>query len=59
MLQEIFTRCLERGLILFGTGQEGNVTRVAPPLVITQEEVDRSLAILEEAITFASEGGRG
>ena len=58
LLQEIFSRCLERGVILFG-GRHGNITRVAPPLVITQEEADRSLAILDEAIRFASEGGRG
>ena len=58
LLQEIFARCLERGLILFGTGQDGNVTRVAPPLVITKEQVDKSLAIMEEAIAFVSEGGR-
>jgi len=55
LLREITSLCLERGLILFG-GRSGSVTRVAPPLVITTDAIDRSLAILEGAIIAASEG---
>ena len=60
LLREIAARCLERGLILFTgstSGKYGNVTRVAPPLIITREEADRALGILEEAIQYVSEGG--
>ncbi len=55
LLHKIWSRCLERGLILFG-GDHGNITRIAPPLIITRAQVDTSLSILEEAIALASEG---
>ena len=32
-------------------GMFGNVIRVAPPLVITQAEVDESVAILEKVLS--------
>ncbi len=41
----------ERGLLLLGCGH--SVVRIAPPLSITQAEVDEGLAIFEEAITLA------
>ena len=37
---------LERGLVLLTAGE--HVLRLAPPLVVGEEEVDRALAILEE-----------
>ena len=43
---EIVERALGAGLILNATGP--NTLRFAPPLVITHEELDRGLAILEE-----------
>ncbi|HEX7621396.1 MAG TPA: acetyl ornithine aminotransferase family protein [Anaerolineales bacterium] len=41
----------ERGLILLSCGK--SVMRIAPPLSITQGEVDEGLAIFEEALTLA------
>jgi 2,2-dialkylglycine decarboxylase (pyruvate) len=44
---------MERGLIVGGLRpgiREANVLRLAPPLVITEAEMERALAILEEAI---------
>jgi 4-aminobutyrate aminotransferase-like enzyme len=32
-------------------GQEGNVLRVQPPLVITQQELGRGLDVIDEALT--------
>ena len=43
---EIVERALGAGLVLNATGP--NTLRFAPPLVITHEELDRGLAILEE-----------
>lgn len=45
---KICYRCWEKGLILtfFAT----NVLRVQPPLVITKEQMDRAIGIIEEAI---------
>jgi 4-aminobutyrate aminotransferase len=41
----------ERGLVLLGCGK--SVIRIAPPLSISQKEMDEGLAIFEEAITLA------
>jgi 4-aminobutyrate aminotransferase-like enzyme len=56
LVHAIESRCIQNGLILF-TGRRGNIIRIAPPLVITREEIDRALAILEDAIQYAAEGG--
>ncbi len=40
----------ERGLLLLSCGLYGNVLRLLPPLTLTDEEADRGLALLEEAL---------
>jgi acetylornithine/N-succinyldiaminopimelate aminotransferase len=44
----IVPACLERGLLINCT--QGNVIRLLPPLVVEAAEIDRALAILEEAL---------
>ena len=44
--------CEEKGLILLSCGTYGNVIRAMMPLVITDEQLERGLAIMEEG--FAS-----
>jgi acetylornithine aminotransferase len=46
---EIITAARERGLLIITAGD--GVLRIVPPLVITHEEINRGLAILEEAMT--------
>jgi 2,2-dialkylglycine decarboxylase (pyruvate) len=41
----------ERGLILRNDGRNDPTTQLCPPLVITRDECDRAVAILEETIT--------
>ena len=41
----------ERGLILRNDGRNDPTTQLCPPLVITRDECDRTVAILEETIT--------
>ena len=41
----------ERGLILRNDGRNDPTTQLCPPLVITREECDRTVAVLEETIT--------
>jgi len=48
--------CYEKGLILLACGTFGNVIRLLMPLVITEEELERGLAILEEG--FAALEGK-
>jgi 4-aminobutyrate aminotransferase / (S)-3-amino-2-methylpropionate transaminase / 5-aminovalerate transaminase len=45
----------DRGLILLSCGIYGNVIRILVPLVITDEDLDRGLEILEEALVDAAQ----
>jgi acetylornithine/N-succinyldiaminopimelate aminotransferase len=44
---DVVTACRERGLLINCT--QGNVIRMLPPLVVSPEELDKGLAILQEA----------
>jgi 4-aminobutyrate aminotransferase / (S)-3-amino-2-methylpropionate transaminase / 5-aminovalerate transaminase len=44
----------ENGLILLSCGTYGNVIRILVPLVISDEDLDRGLEILEESLVAAS-----
>ncbi|HEY3051116.1 MAG TPA: aspartate aminotransferase family protein [Gaiellaceae bacterium] len=46
----------ERGLILLSCGTYGNVIRVLVPLVISDDDLDRGLEILEESLVHAAAG---
>ncbi len=47
-------RCYEKGLVLLSCGNFGNVIRTLMPLVITDEQLERGLAILEESLEAVS-----
>ena len=49
-LKNILDYCLEKGLVLVESGVDKNIIRLAPPLIVTKEEMDKGLDILEEAI---------
>jgi 4-aminobutyrate aminotransferase-like enzyme len=51
LAREIVVKCVADGLMCGKLGIYGNVMRVAPPLVITQEQIDKSVAILEEVLS--------
>jgi 4-aminobutyrate aminotransferase len=57
----VTTAAREKGLILLSCGLYGNVIRLLPPLSATDEELERGLGILEEALgdcaAQQSEGG--
>jgi len=46
--------CYEKGLVVLSCGNFSNVIRTLMPLVITDEQLDRGLAILEEGLTVLS-----
>jgi 4-aminobutyrate aminotransferase len=52
----VTTAARERGLVLLSCGLYGNVIRLLPPLSATDEELERGLGILEEALGDASSG---
>jgi len=49
----ITKRCLELGLSMniVSVGAMASVWRIAPPLTVSREEIDRAIAILDQAIT--------
>ncbi|MBX5473451.1 MAG: aspartate aminotransferase family protein [Thermoleophilia bacterium] len=47
---------LEKGLLVLACGLYGNVIRLLPPLSATDEELERGLELLEEALGDASAG---
>jgi len=51
LAREIVVKCVANGLMCGKLGIHGNVMRVAPPLVITQEQIDKSVAILENVLS--------
>ena len=48
--------CVDRGLLLLTCGTHGNVIRTLMPLVITDEQLERGLAIMEEGLREISLG---
>jgi 4-aminobutyrate aminotransferase len=52
----VTTTAREKGLVLLSCGLYGNVIRLLPPLSATDEELERGLGILEEALGDASSG---
>jgi 4-aminobutyrate aminotransferase len=50
---ETLVAARERGLILLSCGLYGNVVRILVPLVISDEDLERGLEILEEALADA------
>jgi 4-aminobutyrate aminotransferase len=56
MAKTVTAAAREKGLILLSCGLYGNVIRLLPPLSATDEELERGLAILEEALGDAGSG---
>jgi acetylornithine/N-succinyldiaminopimelate aminotransferase len=46
---EIQKKVFEKGLLVLTAGRD-NVVRILPPLIITQEELEKGLNIIYEAI---------
>lgn len=52
--KKLVQRCFEKGLILLACGNFGNVIRTLMPFVITDEQLDKGLAIFEESLNALS-----
>ena len=50
LIRPLIEACANEGLLIGSVGVYGNVIRVAPPLVISEEEADESLAAMERAL---------
>lgn len=47
LTQKVIVDCIKNGLLIMGAGLYGNVIRILSPLVITEEQLDKGLGILE------------
>jgi 4-aminobutyrate aminotransferase len=47
---KLATAARERGLLILDCGPDGNVIRFIPPLIVSTEELDRGIDILDEAL---------
>ncbi len=50
LANNLVNACLNRGLILIGAGTNGNVIRLLSPLVITNENLNKGIDIIEEEL---------
>ncbi len=51
LIRKVIDTCAAKGLLVGSVGLYGNVIRVAPPLVITREQADESLAIMDDVLS--------
>ncbi|TMW73513.1 4-aminobutyrate--2-oxoglutarate transaminase [Alteribacter natronophilus] len=51
LTQRIIQGCIENGLLIMGAGLYGNVLRILSPLVITDDELEEGLTIMENVMT--------
>ncbi|MCM3004056.1 aspartate aminotransferase family protein [Priestia koreensis] len=49
-LMNILHKCLDKGLILYLSGNKGEVIRMMPPLTIDRDHLEWGISLLEEAI---------
>ena len=55
---QVFMKCLDKG-VLFGLSNKagiGNVIKIKPPLVVTSEQCDKAMDILEEVLKEVERG---
>jgi 4-aminobutyrate aminotransferase/(S)-3-amino-2-methylpropionate transaminase len=56
--KQITQFCYEHGLITITAGTYSNVVRVLVPLVVTDQQLDEGLEVLESALQMAYEGSK-
>jgi 4-aminobutyrate aminotransferase-like enzyme len=54
LTKKIIIAAAEQGLMLGKLGLYGNVIRIAPPLTVTEDEIELGVSILEKAIDSVS-----
>jgi len=50
LAREVTEACLQEGVLVITAGPAGNVIRILSPLVITDQELDRGLSVIEDAV---------
>jgi 4-aminobutyrate aminotransferase/(S)-3-amino-2-methylpropionate transaminase len=52
--KQLVAACVEKGLVILSCGTYGNIIRVLAPFVITDEQLEKGLAIMEEELAQLS-----
>ena len=52
--KQLTAACLEKGLVILNCGTFGNIIRVLAPFVITDEQLEKGLSILEQELANLS-----
>ncbi|ANU17784.1 aspartate aminotransferase family protein [Planococcus maritimus] len=50
-VMEVLDDCLKQGVLFYLCGNSGEVIRMIPPLVVTQEQIDEGIRVLDQALT--------
>nr|WP_175616004.1 aspartate aminotransferase family protein [Piscibacillus halophilus] len=50
LVMKVLDQCLEKGVLFYLCGSEGEVLRMIPPLVVTKEQIDEGLNVLDEVL---------
>lgn len=53
--KKILNESLSRGLLMYPCGQHGQVIRVAPPLIVTRDQIDEAVSILEQSLASSTQ----
>ncbi|MFB3886093.1 MAG: aminotransferase class III-fold pyridoxal phosphate-dependent enzyme [Thermodesulfobacteriota bacterium] len=52
--KQLVNRCREKGLLMISAGTYANIIRPLMPLVVTDDQLERGLSIIEEALAELS-----
>ena len=53
--KQLVNFCYEKGLVILACGSNGNIIRILAPFVITDEQLEQGLAIMEEGFSALSQ----
>jgi 4-aminobutyrate aminotransferase/(S)-3-amino-2-methylpropionate transaminase len=53
--KQLINRCREKGLLMISAGTHSNIIRPLMPLIITDEQLERGLSIIEESLSELQE----
>lgn len=51
LLMEVLNRCLDKGVLFYLCGNQGEVIRMTPPLIVNKEQIDEGLGMLDQVLS--------
>lgn len=53
--KKVLNESLSRGLLMYPCGQHGQVIRLAPPLIVTRDQIDEAVNILDQSLARSAQ----